>query len=61
MRTELPWILPLVALAPAAFGEAVGDFSLEDANPSSVRFESPVSPRDYVLQVTGFYFGTATS
>ena len=61
MKSKLPWILPLVALPPAAFGEPVSDFSLEDTNPASVRFESPVSPRDYLLQVTGFYFGTATS
>ena len=61
MRTKLPWILPFVALTPAAFGEPVNGFSLQDANPASVRFENPVSPRDYLLQVTGFYFGTATS
>ena len=44
-----------------AFGEPVSDFSLEDTNPGSVRFGNPVSPRDYLLQVTGFYFGTATT
>jgi hypothetical protein len=37
----------------------VPDFHLEDANDESVRFETMVSPRDYVLQVTGFYFGHA--
>ncbi len=61
MKSKLPWILSFVTVAPVAFGEPVSDFSLEDANPASVRFESPVSPRDYLLQVTGFYFGTATT
>ena len=61
MKRNLPWILPLIAIAPAALGEPVSDFSLQDTNPASGRFGSPVSPRDYVLQVTGFYFGTATT
>jgi hypothetical protein len=54
-------MLLLVAAAPAALGEQVSDFTLEDTNPASVRFENPVSPRDYQLQVTGYYFGTATT
>lgn len=61
MRSKLPWILSLIASTAGAFAQQVGDFALEDANPASVRFQSPVSPRDYLLQVTGFYFGTATS
>jgi len=61
MRRCLPWLLLLVAAAPAAWGGKVSDFTLEDTNPASVRFESTVSPRDYQLQVTGFYFGTATT
>jgi hypothetical protein len=61
MRRNLPWMLLLVATAPAALGEQVSDFTLEDTNPASVRFENLVSPRDYQLQVTGYYFGTATT
>ena len=38
----------------------VPDFQLEDVNAGSVRFENTVSPRDYVLQVTGYYFGHAS-
>ena len=61
MKRKLSWILPLLAAVPAASGAQVSDFTLDDANPASVRFENPVSPRDYVLQVTGYYFGTATT
>jgi hypothetical protein len=35
------------------------DFKLVDANPNSVRYNSLVSPRDYLLQVSGYYFGSA--
>ena len=37
----------------------VPDFKLTDANPNSVRFGTSVSPRDYLLQVSGYYFGFA--
>jgi hypothetical protein len=37
----------------------VPDFKLVDQNPNSVRFASAVSPRDYLLQVSGYYFGSA--
>ena len=36
------------------------DFSLPDANPSSMSFGQPVSPRDYLNQVSGWYFIKAT-
>ncbi len=39
--------------------ELVPDFRLADLNPNSVRYQSPVSPRDYLLQVSGYYFGNA--
>lgn len=35
------------------------DFSLEDVNPSSLTFETQVSPRDYLGYVIGIYFGHA--
>lgn len=47
---------PLWGQGPAA----IADFSLPDANPNSPRFESTVSPRDYLQQVSGWYFGHAT-
>ena len=49
-----PFALPLHAATVAP------DFHLEDVNAGSVRFENTVSPRDYVLQVTGYYFGHAS-
>jgi hypothetical protein len=38
----------------------VSDFHLMDVNPHSARYQAPVSPRDYLLQVSGYYFGHAT-
>jgi len=35
------------------------DFRLMDVNPNSERYTAPVSPRDYILQVSGYYFGNA--
>jgi hypothetical protein len=58
----LRWTLPLVAGFGAecfAAAQPVPDFHLPDVNTNSVRFNSSVSPRDYVLQVSGYYFGAA--
>lgn len=44
-------------------GEPIGpapDFGLIDVNPSSASFEQPVSPRDYLERVSGWYFAHAT-
>jgi hypothetical protein len=49
----------LLAMATPAAAEPVPDFKLPDINPNSMRHQSPVSPRDYLLQVSGFYFGQA--
>lgn len=38
----------------------VADFGLTDVNPDSATFEQVVSPRDYLQQVSGWYFGHAT-
>lgn len=49
-----------VVTTPAGHGaEPVPDFRLPDVNPSSVRYRAEVSPRDYLLQVSGYYFGDA--
>lgn len=48
-----------LGLAMAHAGEAVSDFQITDENPNSVRYGSSVSPRDYLLQVSGYYFGSA--
>jgi hypothetical protein len=36
------------------------DFSLVDQNPSSLSYQQPVSPRDYLMRVSAWYFGHAT-
>jgi hypothetical protein len=38
----------------------VADFSLIDVNATSSSYNQPVSPRDFVGQVSGWYFGQAT-
>jgi hypothetical protein len=35
-------------------------FALMDLNPTSTTFEQPVSPRDYLEKVSGWYFTEAT-
>ena len=36
------------------------DFTLIDANSTSSTYNQGVSPRDYLQEVSGWYFGTAT-
>ena len=48
-----------VAMSRATEAASVADFRLLDVNPNSVRGNSLVSPRDYLLQVSGYYFGEA--
>jgi hypothetical protein len=36
------------------------DFSLTDVNPNSATYNQKVSPRDYLDQVSAWYFGHAT-
>jgi hypothetical protein len=43
----------------ASADEMVPDFKLTDTNPASNRHAGPVSPRDYLLQVSAYYFGHA--
>jgi hypothetical protein len=46
----------------AAEGEEalVPDFSLLDTNPNSTTYNQNVSPRDYLGQISAWYFGHAT-
>lgn len=39
---------------------AAPDFSIQDVNDTSPRFNDMVSPRDYQGQVSAWYFGHAT-
>ena len=41
-------------------GPSRPDFQLEDVNPASARFGETVSPRDYLSQVSAWYFGHST-
>jgi hypothetical protein len=44
----------------AAAQEVAPDFQLLDVNSTSMTFNQLVSPRDYLEQVSGWYFGHAT-
>ncbi len=37
----------------------VPDFKLVDVNPNSPRYGRTISPRDYRLQISAYYFGDA--
>lgn len=43
-----------------AVGDLAPDFSLLDVNPASPTANQPVSPRDYLQRVSGWYFGHST-
>lgn len=45
---------------PAPNADALPDFSLTDVNANSARFGEAVSPREYLGQVSAWYFGHAT-
>jgi hypothetical protein len=61
MRKSARFLATLLGLAAsqAADTPPAPDFNLLDVNPNSIRRNSLVSPRDYVLQVSGYYFGAA--
>ena len=44
---------------PARAADPVADFTLVDVNANSQRPNAQVSPRDYIFQVSGYYFGHA--
>jgi len=46
--------------ASDAPGAVVPDFKLLDENPASALYKKQVSPRDYLGQVSAWYFGHAT-
>jgi hypothetical protein len=47
------WLAGLAGLS----AEPVADFSIVDVNTTSPRYDTAVSPRDYLHQVSGYYFG----
>jgi hypothetical protein len=46
-------------IAAEGEGEPLPDFALVDVNPTSPTYNQDVSPRDYLQQVSGWYFGHA--
>ena len=53
--------LGLTAGSSVAVGDViVPDFALVDVNSTSSTYDQSVSPRDYLQQVSGWYFGHAT-
>ena len=52
----------VVEVGAAAEGEndQVSDFSLVDVNPNSETYNQAISPRDYLGEVSAWYFGHAT-
>jgi hypothetical protein len=52
----------LAAAADLAEGETeqVPDFHLMDVNPNSATFNREISPRNYMGQISAWYFGHAT-
>ncbi len=46
--------------APEPSDEALPDFSVIDANAGSARYKEVVSPRDYLGQISAWYFGQST-
>jgi hypothetical protein len=49
----------LLLSATGLCAQQVPDFSLHDVNTNSPRANELVSPRDYLLQISGYYFGSA--
>ena len=45
---------------PQPSNDALPDFSLTDVNANSARFREAVSPRDYLGQISAWYFGHST-
>ena len=45
---------------PMPDAEALPDFSVIDVNANSARYQDVVSPRDYLGQISAWYFGVST-
>ena len=64
-RLEPRWAMDVAAamssnLIAEGEGPPKADFQLEDINPASARFGEMISPRDYLSQVSAWYFGHST-
>ena len=59
MRKLIGMLSMAVSLVTSWAAGPVPDFKLVDVNPNSVRLNALVSPRDYSLQISAYYFGQA--
>lgn len=64
-RLETRWAMDAsmassLSAIPEGEGSPMADFQLQDINPASARFGETVSPRDYLSQVSAWYFGHST-
>jgi hypothetical protein len=59
MKRTFSSVILLVGCVLSWSAEQVADFTLTDVNLKSNRQGGTVSPRDYLLQVSGYYFGAA--
>ncbi len=73
MRAHACWlvtasIIPLWSMGDCGPGDSVinpsdqamPEFATPDVNPASARYNSDVSPRDYLRKISAWYFGHAT-
>ena len=51
---------PPSSVTGPTLGALASDFAVSDVNPNSARHGEAVSPRDYLGQVSAWYFGHAT-
>lgn len=59
MRKLITALAAILAVGISRGSELASSFKLVDQNPNSVRFAKTVSPRDYLWQVSAYYFGDA--
>ena len=52
-------VLPGVGLPEGEIGDVMPAFELRNVNPNSSTYNTDVSPRDYLQQVSAYYFGYA--
>ena len=52
--------LTAAAVAAEAEDQLVADFALTDVNPNSATYNQQVSPRDFLGEVSAWYFGHST-
>ncbi|PYI87986.1 MAG: hypothetical protein DME26_04450 [Verrucomicrobia bacterium] len=60
MKPIIQAAAPLFLFAVGVCAQPVSDFHLSNVNMYSPRPNATVSPRDYLFQVSGYYFGAAS-